>query len=229
MDTQSSRWARIEVNVNLPRTVKPYKKNNPNWFAHFCRLPCDQKQFCYSGHYYTAPCFFLITFYWRQKDSVLISTTFRGTNFSSSVIHMRGYSVQLHSTFNVDQQYKSQQKYSSCTYEGIETRLPCLVIYGVAVLTRLSRFTTKWGIRSKTRSTTFGTAFNPRSTYRIELRSETYWNFTQIWKCQWILVKYPNTAHLGAFTKLQKANISFVVPVSVEQLDYSTSKYISLN
>jgi hypothetical protein len=42
MDTQNSRWARLEANVNPPRTVKPYKKNNPKWFAHFGRLPCDQ-------------------------------------------------------------------------------------------------------------------------------------------------------------------------------------------
>jgi len=54
---------------------------------------------------------------------MLISTAFRGTNFSSSVIHISGYSAQQHSTFNADQQYKSQQKSSSCTYAGIETRL----------------------------------------------------------------------------------------------------------
>jgi len=110
MDTQNSRWARIEAKVNPPRTVKPYKKNNPNWLAHFSRLPCDEKQFCYRGHCDAARSFFHITFYWRQKDSGLISTALLGTNFSSSVIHMSGYSAQQHSTLNVDQQYKSQQK-----------------------------------------------------------------------------------------------------------------------
>lgn len=63
MDTQNTRWARMEAKVNPPRTVKPYKKNNPNWLAHFGRLPSDQKQFCYRGHYDAAPRFFHVTFY----------------------------------------------------------------------------------------------------------------------------------------------------------------------
>ena len=63
MVTQISRWARIEAKIKPSRTVKPYKKNNPNCLAHFGRLPSEQKQFCYRRHYDAAPCFVHITFY----------------------------------------------------------------------------------------------------------------------------------------------------------------------